>query len=317
MQCRRADRTGRGPAYRVASSTSADAPDGCGHRGAHGHEPRRPPSPSRHRCGRPTSTYDGRGRPCSTWPAGSGPGTAPARRSREAVDWVAGELGGSATGSGGSRSMSRAASRGASRCRPGRSINVVADAARTRPEPPRTWSSAPTSTPCRRRRARRTTPPASACCWPSPRPPRRRDPAAGRVRGVRRRGAARPDRRRPPLRLAGLRRRAGARRAAGAARDGLARPGRASAASCRSAPAAGADPPAASSARRRRARRGPGAAERPPPSDHWSFVRAGLPGARLGSTPYAGYHSRRPTCPAVVDPAQLERVGRVVLAWLR
>ncbi len=26
-------------------------------------------------------------------------------------------------------------------------------------------------------------------------------------------------------------------------------------------------------------------------SDHWSFVRAGLPGVRLGSTPYAGYHS--------------------------
>ena len=50
-------------------------------------------------------------------------------------------------------------------------------------------------------------------------------------------------------------------------------------------------------------------------SDHWSFVRAGLPGARLGSTPYAGYHSAGDV-PAVVQPAQLERVGRVVLAWL-
>lgn len=50
-------------------------------------------------------------------------------------------------------------------------------------------------------------------------------------------------------------------------------------------------------------------------SDHWSFVRAGLPGARLGSTPYAGYHSAGDV-PAVVSPAQLERVGRTVAAWL-
>ena len=71
---------------------------------------------------------------------------------------------------------------------------------------PRRW--APTSTPCRRRRAPRTTPAASACCssWPG-RPPRP-DPAAGRARRLRRRGAARPGRRRAPLRLAGLRRRA-------------------------------------------------------------------------------------------------------------
>ncbi len=50
-------------------------------------------------------------------------------------------------------------------------------------------------------------------------------------------------------------------------------------------------------------------------SDHWSFVRAGLPGARLGSTPYAGYHSAADV-PAVVSPDQLERVGRIVLEWL-
>ncbi len=50
-------------------------------------------------------------------------------------------------------------------------------------------------------------------------------------------------------------------------------------------------------------------------SDHWSFVRAGLPGARLGSTPYAGYHAPGDV-PAVVSPAQLERVGRLLLAWL-
>lgn len=51
-------------------------------------------------------------------------------------------------------------------------------------------------------------------------------------------------------------------------------------------------------------------------SDHWSFVRAGLPGARLGGTPYAGYHSPGDV-PAVVDPAQLGRTGRLLLAWLR
>lgn len=50
-------------------------------------------------------------------------------------------------------------------------------------------------------------------------------------------------------------------------------------------------------------------------SDHWSFVRAGLPGVRLGSTPYAAYHSAGDV-PAVVQPAQLERVGRILLEWL-
>ena len=51
-------------------------------------------------------------------------------------------------------------------------------------------------------------------------------------------------------------------------------------------------------------------------SDHWSFVRAGLPGARLGSTPYAAYHSAQDV-PGVVDPDQLQRTGRLLLAWLR
>ncbi len=50
-------------------------------------------------------------------------------------------------------------------------------------------------------------------------------------------------------------------------------------------------------------------------SDHWSFVRAGLPGVRLGSTPYAGYHSAGDV-PAVVDRDQLERTARTVVAWL-
>jgi Zn-dependent M28 family amino/carboxypeptidase len=51
-------------------------------------------------------------------------------------------------------------------------------------------------------------------------------------------------------------------------------------------------------------------------SDHWSFVRAGLPGTRLGGTPYAEYHSASDTVD-VVNPDQLTRTGRIVLAWLR
>jgi hypothetical protein len=50
-------------------------------------------------------------------------------------------------------------------------------------------------------------------------------------------------------------------------------------------------------------------------SDHWSFVRAGLPGVRLGSTPFAGYHSPGDV-PSVVSPAQLGRTGRTVVSWL-
>ena len=51
-------------------------------------------------------------------------------------------------------------------------------------------------------------------------------------------------------------------------------------------------------------------------SDHWSFVRDGLPGVRLGSTPYAGYHSAADVV-SVVDRRQLERAARVVVSWLR
>lgn len=51
-------------------------------------------------------------------------------------------------------------------------------------------------------------------------------------------------------------------------------------------------------------------------SDHWSFVRDGLPGVRLGSTPYAGYHSAGDV-PAVVDARQLSRAARTTVAWLR
>jgi Peptidase family M28 len=50
-------------------------------------------------------------------------------------------------------------------------------------------------------------------------------------------------------------------------------------------------------------------------SDHWSFTKAGIPAIRLGSIPYAGYHSRG-DLPRVVDRRQLDRVGRTVWAWL-
>lgn len=50
-------------------------------------------------------------------------------------------------------------------------------------------------------------------------------------------------------------------------------------------------------------------------SDHESFADAGFLAARIGSTPYAGYHSATDV-PAVVDPAQLRRVGRLLVAWL-
>jgi hypothetical protein len=51
-------------------------------------------------------------------------------------------------------------------------------------------------------------------------------------------------------------------------------------------------------------------------SDHWSFVRDGLPGVRLGGTSYAAYHDDSDV-PSVINPAQLERTARTVLAWLR
>jgi hypothetical protein len=50
-------------------------------------------------------------------------------------------------------------------------------------------------------------------------------------------------------------------------------------------------------------------------SDHWSFEQAGLPAARVGGTPYAAYHSAA-DLPRVVREAQLNRVGRLLWAWL-
>ena len=51
-------------------------------------------------------------------------------------------------------------------------------------------------------------------------------------------------------------------------------------------------------------------------SDHWSFERNDLPSARVGSQPYAGYHSAGDV-PSVVSRTQLERVGTIMLSWLR
>jgi Zn-dependent M28 family amino/carboxypeptidase len=50
-------------------------------------------------------------------------------------------------------------------------------------------------------------------------------------------------------------------------------------------------------------------------SDHWSFERNELPAARVGSIPYAAYHSARDV-PKVVDRRQLDRVGAIMSAWL-
>jgi Zn-dependent M28 family amino/carboxypeptidase len=51
-------------------------------------------------------------------------------------------------------------------------------------------------------------------------------------------------------------------------------------------------------------------------SDHVAFESAGIPSARVGSVPYAAYHSARDVL-SVVDPRQLERVGAALWAWLR
>jgi aminopeptidase S len=51
-------------------------------------------------------------------------------------------------------------------------------------------------------------------------------------------------------------------------------------------------------------------------SDHWSYARTGLAAVRVGGIPYAGYHSPSDV-PSVVSRRQLDRVGRLVWAWLR
>jgi hypothetical protein len=51
-------------------------------------------------------------------------------------------------------------------------------------------------------------------------------------------------------------------------------------------------------------------------ADHWSFEKAGMRAARVGGTPYAGYHSPG-DLPSVINRSQLVRVGRVMWEWLR
>ena len=51
-------------------------------------------------------------------------------------------------------------------------------------------------------------------------------------------------------------------------------------------------------------------------SDHESFADSGFLAARVGSTPYAGYHSAGDV-PAVVRRGQLGRVGAILTSWLR
>jgi Zn-dependent M28 family amino/carboxypeptidase len=51
-------------------------------------------------------------------------------------------------------------------------------------------------------------------------------------------------------------------------------------------------------------------------ADHWSFEKAGIPAARVGGTSYTAYHSVADV-PSVVSLAQLNRVGRLMWAWVR
>jgi len=50
-------------------------------------------------------------------------------------------------------------------------------------------------------------------------------------------------------------------------------------------------------------------------SDHWSFERAGLPAARLGSTAYPAYHDET-DLPPVVKPPQLKRTGELMWEFI-
>ena len=51
-------------------------------------------------------------------------------------------------------------------------------------------------------------------------------------------------------------------------------------------------------------------------SDHVSFEAVGIPAARVGSVPYAAYHSSRDV-PSVLDRRQLIRTGALVWSWIR
>ncbi|KHL17789.1 UNVERIFIED_CONTAM: peptidase M28 family protein [Mumia flava] len=51
-------------------------------------------------------------------------------------------------------------------------------------------------------------------------------------------------------------------------------------------------------------------------SDHWSYAKAGIAAARIGSIPYAGYHSAGDV-PRVVDDRQLRRSATVAWRWIK
>jgi len=51
-------------------------------------------------------------------------------------------------------------------------------------------------------------------------------------------------------------------------------------------------------------------------SDHWSYEQAGIAAARIGSTPYAEYHSPADQ-PGVPSRAQMRRVATLAWVWLR
>jgi hypothetical protein len=50
-------------------------------------------------------------------------------------------------------------------------------------------------------------------------------------------------------------------------------------------------------------------------SDHWSYEKVGVPAARIGSVPYAGYHTRGDLV-SVIDRRQVDRVGQLIWTWL-
>ena len=101
------------------------------------------------------------------------------------------------------------------------------------------------------------------------------------------------------------------------ARDGRPSTGSVSARSSRSSSARGPDRDAGRAARRGEAGGGARRWRSPTtgPATTGRSCATGLPGVRLGSTPYAGYHSPGDV-PAVVDPAQLRRTARTVVSWL-
>ena len=142
------------------------------------------------------------------------------------------------------------------------------------------------------------------------------DQAAGGVGGLRGGGATGGRRRRPPLRFPGLRRGDVRTRATGDARHGVprpcrgrhhgphrfgqgVRPGRAGA---HGLPPAGWAPPPS------RTRTSAAATTGRSCAPDWP-----VPGSAARRTPGT---TRPPTCPSVIDPAQLQRTGRILLGWL-